>query len=437
MVFEAIWLMVEGNTAQAGNLKDIPHRIIDINKPYPIRGVVFPAFSRQLALERLGMVDLYVDVLETDVMGVGLLSKDTVKRVAAGPPKKVTITGYNRVPNQIHIVRVLEEFSRKLDVEINVSYPKGKPSITKNTPGTLFVRLYSAPSLRSRLYLNEVFKVRLSGDSRYSFRPTNNGTPIRDQKGNMVAQLYGTTLFILFNLPRSQQAGNILKSIMEEVAKLYELHGDPSTQIPQKPLDKALKGFLGFCRQRNTEHRQVRTKVQDLARQIAHVEATLTRLRDEEQRYRTRLEILEQDSEPEDQYKRDFTRIVEHPDIRSIEVTASKISVLTSPIDIEYQGDTYQIGQFRIEIYPKASKRFVKCFNTWGAKKVGGYYKESYHHPHVKTDGICTSRELRGEVARLISDSKYYELVEKVLDYLKTVNPQSWSLPITKWPKKS
>lgn len=125
----------------------------------------------------------------------------------------------------------------------------------------------------------------------------------------------------------------------------------------------------------------------------------------------------------------DFEQMLKHPDLEKVEVFATKIYFHTGNITIEYEGQTYNIGKFRIEARTEGDPP-VRIFNK--TRRVGGY-----HHPHVDEDGDPCLGNIEYVVPELLAQSQFPALFSVCVQYLKSFTDDDDGAPfyhLESWP---
>jgi hypothetical protein len=139
---------------------------------------------------------------------------------------------------------------------------------------------------------------------------------------------------------------------------------------------------------------------------------------------RRRLRALQDPSgEPADPVA-DFDRIRDLPDVRDLGLQAGTLAITTRPLEAECGGHRYRLGSFRVEIQFEGDVRITNLTDRRGP----------YDHPHVRQGRPCLGNVREG-VAKLIGEYEFAAAAQVLLDFLQTVNPQDWRIPVFYWPR--
>ncbi len=145
-----------------------------------------------------------------------------------------------------------------------------------------------------------------------------------------------------------------------------------------------------------------------------------------EQLEATRPQIIER-------YAAEFDKLFDLPHITAVKVEDNVISVFTDRIYVEQGGSTYDIGNFRIDIYTDGSNGGVRMFNL--TRRVNGS-KEKMHAPHVFPNGEPCLGNLKEAIPQYIGAYEYSVVAMLAIQYLQSVNVDDMAGKyIDSWPK--
>jgi len=99
---------------------------------------------------------------------------------------------------------------------------------------------------------------------------------------------------------------------------------------------------------------------------------------------------------------------------------------LTGPIDIDYDGITYEFGCFWLDL-PLGKGRLVI------APETRDQVVDDYAHPHLATDGTPCLGNINSSVAQLRGEGKLFDCVALLLEFLRSYNPDNPYLRIERW----
>jgi hypothetical protein len=137
---------------------------------------------------------------------------------------------------------------------------------------------------------------------------------------------------------------------------------------------------------------------------------------------RRRLGVLRGEAEQSGRAADDLGRLQEMDGIREVEVYAGGIRLLTAPIEAAHSGIRYRLGCFEINLAETGAITIKNLTDAYGF----------YDHPHV-WDGHPCLGNVREGVAKLVAEYQWVAAAEVLLDFLQTVTPQDWYVPVTHW----
>ncbi|MFQ5847779.1 MAG: hypothetical protein ACE5IQ_08965 [Candidatus Methylomirabilales bacterium] len=274
------------------------------------------------------------------------------------------------------------------------------------------------------------------------------GRVLKDQEGRAVGEIVEGNIYVLFNL--LGQDGELrslllrrlldlgLPRLLKELATLSALGPEP-LQAALETLRQETDGLAAtWDRERQANVRQAyvrecRSRVQEettfLEEETRFIEETLEeyarRITAETRRlhtYQQRLNTLRGSPSAHAQHLRDLDRLKELPEVREVRIQDGRITIFTAPLRAEYGGRAYHLGSYRIEISFAGDIRIRNLTNALGA----------YDHPHIYQGRPCLGN-IREGVARMIGEYQFVAAVYVLLDFLKTVNPKDWRIPIVYW----
>jgi uncharacterized protein (DUF433 family) len=100
------------------------------------------------------------------------------------------------------------------------------------------------------------------------------------------------------------------------------------------------------------------------------------------------------------------------------------IIFITQPLEAECVGQRFRLGAFRVEVHFEGEVRITNLTEPRGL----------YDHPHVRHGRPCLGNAREG-VAKLIGEYEFAAAAQVLLDFLQTVNPQDWRIPVFYWPR--
>jgi len=293
---------------------------------------------------------------------------------------KVVMEGYcEDSENWEEIKSVLEEYAKKLGVTIVVNYSEeGHLSLPRHAHGKLFINIFSGPLLGIfSSWKNEEYLERLFGkdvcEEYVECSPV--GIKMADSEGVVAAEVVEGTLFVLPDLPHCDEAGEIMRKIMEKYIT-----------VPRKLADREAI----------------------VRRNIARIQKDSWKNFVEIFRIKEKRGILERNVT---QIRERYNDLVAIAKSENLLVLPGEIRVCLGQIKHEIVGD---IGEFILVIGTKSGD------GESGIKAVCITPNIEHEHPHMWSDsGVCLGNIENG-VGKLIEQKEYAFLVETMADYLRT-----------------
>ena len=425
-----IWYLIENHLDWKEVLvaEKVTFSEIKVLKPQEIKGLAFPKSEKEKVFEILGISSSRFEEYETEQENLLLL----VKR----DDFEVILENRSDMHAWDLIKPVLTEFAEILETNIYVSNPHGSAVEPRNEDGKLFIRFWSIPRVTRAARIRKPFGISISEGQSDARLATGDGIPVIDDERQVVAEICGGTLYVLFDLPHSEDnAAPLMTSIMTRytlLKKSPEEFNRMLAEIAENELKRSRKAYVKECgrRLRNTI-RTLKSDLRDQEKNITDSQKLIVESVRREQEIRKALDLFLSDSSKEDAlYASEFDKLVAVPGVVKVVVNKEGlISIFTDQIDVRYSGATYDIGKFRIDIITDGSEGAVRCYNL--TRNTGGYA-----HPHIRSDGKCCLGNISDGVAKLIGSHEYSVLAQLMLRFLGVVNEDGWYLSVRNWPKK-
>jgi hypothetical protein len=276
------------------------------------------------------------------------------------------------------------------------------------------------------------------------------GRPLVDADGHVVGEYLGTNLYCLFDLLGQETAWvplllrrHLDLGLPHLFPVLATQGGTPSPQVEERlgllrdeteTLARTCrlacrqddrKTYVSACQDRVTEEIRflqaeiafLEDGVEEMARRIA----ADTRCLKEGHR---RLHLLQGCRDQPESGGRELERLQALPHICEARVQDGRISLTTAPILVEFGGRWYRLGSFRLDLHFNGDVRIVNLTDRIGL----------YDHPHIRQGRPCLGN-IREGVAKLLGEFQFVAATEVLIDFLKTVSPADWRLPILHWPE--
>lgn len=113
----------------------------------------------------------------------------------------------------------------------------------------------------------------------------------------------------------------------------------------------------------------------------------------------------------------EFDDLIAIPEVNNVEFRSEGIRIITMPIDIVHNTFVYRLGQFAIDIIDNQQVR-VQCIVCTGRDKA-------FIHPHFKKGKFTIPVHLHVPLAKLVAGLEYADVVQIVVNVLKTYDPAS------------
>lgn len=208
--------------------------------------------------------------------------------------------------------------------------------------------------------------------------------------------------------------------------------------IPQRKRDArnaTQEAYINLCRLRLVQEvEQSEDKLRNLEEQIqSHLQqiAELSRAAAIERHKLAHFQSYTRKHEQE--WAAEFESLLEHPDVKGIEVFDGGLRIFTNTIYITHGRKRYRIGDFRIDIYITGK---LQIYNIRNAGR-----NNSYAHPHIRNGGIgCVQiggRNLGAVLAQLIGEFEFATAAFTIIEVLKSYNPNDCIRAITNWEEVS
>ena len=424
-VAEEKWLFLDIGDRSATVLTEnkIPMVMASIHMPYNAYGCAFPESFKDKVMELFDMPDGDLIESPTDVRNVYMLrSKHNVQ-----------LSSRDHIhPSAWESVKaVLMRFSSKLDTSFVVSCPHGRNSQPHTGEDSIHIRFWSIPSnyTRNRVSIGTAFGIGLSSAQCDGFAPTGSGIPIDDDDGNVVAEIVGNTIYVLFDLVHEpENVGPVMGEIMRRYTEIATLTPEELEkhfeELSKRQNNMVKRAYIRACgRRREARLRQFQDSIRAAESTINDFQRRLSvevqRLRD----HRAELKVLENMDDDTD-YGAEFDKLLEVPEVEKVDVT-DKISVTTKKVVITHEGREFTMGRFRIDFYLRDHIGVLRCHNLDTTFRGGDYY-----HPHIRSSGECCFGNMSEGIGQLIGEFQFSIATQMLIQFLHSYNPDDAYVPI-------
>lgn len=321
---------------------------------------------------------------------------------------------------------VFEDFAARLAVNINVANPHGRyveEEFRSNPPaekGVLFVRFWASgnpPKDRVKwptIRFASVFGVRLqAGGQGDGTDPSGKGEAIRDDTGQVVAEVVDGTLYVLFDLPHSREmhTANIMRRILETYEKTHQAYVEDLIEDEAERRAVNRPRFIGECGARILQEkneteanlREAEASLHGTTQTIVDLEKRLLDLRRQE------LLLLEGEKQRDVRFGEEFDTLSRMPHVKKVLVQNGTVFVFTDTVFIEFDEQRWEIGDFKIGIDAEGG---LSIYNLRAHELTG---QTNMHHPHVFDGGTNPCLGNIGVGLREMLDRHEYAVVAQVV----------------------
>jgi hypothetical protein len=276
------------------------------------------------------------------------------------------------------------------------------------------------------------------------------GSPILDGDGHTVGEYLGANLYCLFDLLSQDPAWipmllrrHLDLGIPYLVPKLVAGRGVSAERVMKgmRLLQDETEALVGTCRadlrQASREayvracHERVAEEIRFLHAEIAFLEdgveemarRTTTDTRRLREGYR-RLRTLQGRTDGAESSGGELERLQALPGVCQAGVQDGRISLTTAPVLVEHEGRHYHLGRFQVDLNFNGDVRIRNLTNPVG----------THDHPHIHRTRPCLG-PIREGIAKLLGEFQFVAAAEVLIDFLHTVNPADWRLPVRRWPE--
>jgi hypothetical protein len=137
---------------------------------------------------------------------------------------------------------------------------------------------------------------------------------------------------------------------------------------------------------------------------------------------RQRLRVLQGEAVELARATDDLVRLETLEGVREVEAYGGGIRLVTTPIEVAHGGVRYRIGCFQLDLAESGAITVRNLTDPYGL----------YDHPHVWNGRPCLGNVREG-LAKLVAEYQWVAVAEVLLDFLRTVTPRDWYIPVTRW----
>jgi hypothetical protein len=292
---------------------------------------------------------------------------------------------------------------------------------------------------------------RLADGSRRAYAPPGRlsaGVTLPDEEGGPVLHLARNNLYVLFDLGGQPEplARLLLRKSLDLALPRLEAWISARTALPAARfpvlLNRLRRDTMGeeIAFRQSTRTRAGRAYIEQQRRSLREetaffaeeiraaarvVEELSCRLTQETRHLaacRQRLRVLETGAAEVDRAADDLARLGTLEGVREVEAHAGGIRLVTTPIEVVHGGVRYRLGCFQLDLAQTGAITIRNLTDPFGL----------YDHPHV-WNGLPCLGNVREGLAKLMAEYQWVAAAEVLLDFLRTVTPRDWYLPVTHW----
>lgn len=376
------------------------------------QSVVFPTPERSKAFEALGLAET---LPTTSVDGAShqlLLPTRVLPLLAPGE-------------NASAVRAALIPYAEELDIHIVVTNGRGGGVLVHHDPKVLRIHIYAFPMLVGArqpqvqyLQIPTIFGVGLPPGACDGLTPTGLGKPIVAPDENItVAEVFEGALYVLLNLTypcavSSELIRSVLSSIME-------LHLQTVSPRAVSRVASRTQYAQACARRLRVRRALLESKLDELREEIVQLSYRLAEKTRERRQVLEELRTLMQRTEAlEASLEDEFDRLSQLPHIQLIEVTHSHLIVTLDRIMVDYAGQQYPLGPYRILLPLDGGRVRVQ------SEHPKFYESRLYHHPHVwgpEGDQICYG-DIAADIAKLLAEKEFALAVDMLIEFLHEIN---------------
>lgn len=402
-----VWYLMEGKSDKKEALQaaGVPYTEMTIAKPRVINGLAFPEENRTKALEVLGLSNTELNEAETDQNELKLLEVRKIT-VEISAPNDYKCNHWRELA--ANLKGWLEKNLNLISVVIHViNQERDSKAPVLPSDGRLHIVIGAAINGISEGNTSYIPGGRAIGFSGLSSCPGSSDLNRITQELNRLFPLI---------LATGEGAERIKAEIAAQERKRSREHW----------IKQSVKRFERTLSNTRDEIQKAQAEMEKAQQRVVEQ----IRIRDGQQR---KLEQMEA-TRPQvmERYASEFDRLAELPHVVKVNMDGDKITVFTDRMYVEHNGQTYDIGDFRIEIDTQGRNGCVKMFNL--TRQVNAY-KSGMQAPHVFPEGNPCLGNLSEAIPQYIGEYEYSVVVMLCIQYLQSVNTSDPAGKyIEKWP---
>lgn len=376
------------------------------------QSVVFPTQERSKALEVLGLAEIPPTT-----------SVDGASHQLILPTRVLPILAPGE--NASAVRAALMPYAEELDAHIVVTNGRGGGVFVHHDPKILRIHIYAFPMLAGArqpqvqyVQIPTVFGVGLPSGACDGLTPTGLGKPIVAPEENVtVAEVFEGALYVLLNLTHPcAVSSELIRSVLSPIMELYL-----RMVRPRAPLRVASRTqYAQACARRLRVRRALlESKLDELREEIIQLSYRLAEKTRERRQVLEELTMMEQQAKSlEASLEDEFDQLSRSPHVQRIEVTHSHLIVTLDHIMVDYAGQQYPLGPYRVLLPLDGGRVRVQ------SEHPKFYESRLYHHPHVwgpEGDQICYG-DIAADIAKLLAEKEFGLAIDMLIAFLHEIN---------------
>lgn len=376
------------------------------------QSVAFPTQDRAKALGILGLAE---PLPATSVDGAPhqlLLPTRVLSLLAPGE-------------NASAVRATLMPYAEELDTHIVVTNGRGGCVLVSHDPKVLRICIYAFPMLPGArqpqvqyLQIPAIFGVGLPPGVCDGLTPTGLGRPIVAPDENVtVAEVFEGALYVLLNLTYPcAVSGELIRSVLSPIMELYLQTVRPRSIGRQAPRMQYARACARRLRLRRA---LLESRIEELGEEIVRLSYSLAAKTRERRQALEELDMLQhRTSELEASLEEEYDRLSKSPHVQRIEVTHSHLIVTLDHIMVDYAGQRYSLGPYRILLPLDGGRARVQ------SERPRFYESRLYHHPHVwgpEGEQICYG-DISTDIVKLLAEKEFGLAIDMLIAFLHEIN---------------
>lgn len=422
-----MWYAVERlSPTQHGQLtrQGIPYAVTPINRPILSEVTAVPGEFR----------DRLIEILDMGAATEQPTNLDNTMLLVRGIRHNVLQHMHESDCNDL-LLPTLQWFADKIGMDVETSNPHGYTELPRSELGKFFIFYWSSSTNNGRSSIQRCFGTRLTS-GQHDAMAIGSGIPVIDDEGITVAELSGSNLYILFDLPHSANGNpEILRKILEAASEMIA-SPDEYNRIARERTLELERGsrdrYIAACGSRGqSDLTGERDTLARLRRENEGYAEALTRTIRDIDRSRARISVLESLPSRDESYGTEFDKLKTSAHVDTVIVQDDKIIVTTDHLATYplRDGRIADLGIYRIVI--PVGSGIPTAHNL--TRSVRGF-----GHPHSHGGGDMCYGNIGSDLATLMGKFEFSLAAQLVIEFLQTINEaDDYGKRVRDWPTAS